>query len=145
MARITDALENPGKAYDMRDLLRHYPDIRLIYWAGAIPYHHHQDLHRMARAWTRPDTIVIQDPMWTARARADVVLPASTSLERNDIAGNSRSDMIIAMKQVIAPMGEAIRLRDLHGPGREARRARALHRGAHRDGMDPPSLRSVAQ
>jgi biotin/methionine sulfoxide reductase len=46
--------------------------------------------------------------MWTATARrADIVLPASTSIERNDIAGNRRSDMILAMHQAIAPVGEA--------------------------------------
>ena len=71
---------------------------RLVYWAGGNPYHHHQDLNRLAEAWTRPETIIVQDPMFTATAqRADIVLPANTSIERNDIAGNRRSDFVIAM------------------------------------------------
>ena len=26
-----------------------YPDIRLVYWAGGNPFHHHQDLNRLVR------------------------------------------------------------------------------------------------
>lgn len=108
VARITDALEQPGAAYDYEGKTRHYPDIRLVYWAGGNPFHHHQDLNRLDRAWQRPETIVVQDPMWTPTAlRADIVLPASTSIERNDIAGNRRTDMLIAMKQAVKPLGEA--------------------------------------
>ncbi|MEZ5653569.1 MAG: molybdopterin-dependent oxidoreductase [Burkholderiaceae bacterium] len=108
VARITDMLEKPGASYDYEGKTRHYPDIRLIYWAGGNPYHHHQDLSRLERAWMHPETVIVQDPMWTATAlRADVVLPASTSIERNDLAGNRRSDAIVAMKRAIAPIGEA--------------------------------------
>jgi biotin/methionine sulfoxide reductase len=57
---------------------RTYPDIKLVYWAGGNPYHHHQDLNRLSEAWTRPETIIVQDPMFTATAqRADIVLPAN--------------------------------------------------------------------
>ena len=62
----------------------------------------------MSEAWTRPETIIVQDPMFTATAqRADIVLPATTSIERNDIAGNRRSDFILAMKKAIEPLGES--------------------------------------
>ena len=108
VARITDLLEKPGQTYDYEGRTRTYPDIRLVYWAGGNPFHHHQDLNRLDRAWKRPESIVVQDPMWTPTAlRADIVLPASTSLERNDIAGNRRSDAVVAMQQAIAPIGEA--------------------------------------
>ncbi len=77
-------------------------------WAGGNPFHHHQDLNRLRRAWARPETIVVQDPVWTATARrADIVLPATSSIERNDISGNKRSDHLIAMQQAIAPLGLA--------------------------------------
>ncbi|MEZ5739721.1 MAG: molybdopterin-dependent oxidoreductase [Burkholderiaceae bacterium] len=108
VARVTDMLEQPGAAYEYEGKTRHYPDIRLVYWAGGNPFHHHQDLNRLARAWARPETIIVQDPMWTATAlRADLVLPACTSIERNDLAGNRRSDHIVAMKRAIAPVGES--------------------------------------
>ncbi|MWB79042.1 molybdopterin-dependent oxidoreductase [Pseudooceanicola sp. 216_PA32_1] len=108
VARVSDMLLNPGAPFDYEGQTRHFPDIRLIYWAGGNPYHHHQDLTRLMQGWQRPETIIVQDPMWTATAqRGDIVLPASTSLERNDISGSRRSDHIVAMQQAIAPLGEA--------------------------------------
>jgi biotin/methionine sulfoxide reductase len=108
VARISDMLLHPGSTYTYEGESRTYPDARLVYWAGGNPYHHHQDLNRLAEAWTRPETIIVQDPMFTATAqRADIVLPANTSIERNDIAGNKRSDCIIAMHKAIGPVGES--------------------------------------
>ena len=67
-----------------------------------------RDSNRLAEAWTRPETIIVQDPMFTATAqRADIVLPANTSIERNDIAGNRRSDCVIAMHKAIASVGDS--------------------------------------
>ena len=41
-------------------------------------------------AWQRPDTVVVHEPWWTPTARmADIVLPATTTLERDDIAAGS--------------------------------------------------------
>ena len=108
VARISDLLLNPGGPFDYNGATHTYPDTRLVYWAGGNPFHHHQDLNRFSRAWERPETIVVQDPMWAATAlRADIVLPASTSLERNDIAGTRVSDVVVAMQQAIEPVGEA--------------------------------------
>ena len=108
VARITDLLLNPGAPFDYQGKTYAYPDTRMVYWAGGNPFHHHQDLNRLAEAWTRPETIVVQEPMWTATAqRADIVLPATTSIERNDIAGNRRSDFLIAMHKAIEPLGDA--------------------------------------
>lgn len=108
VARISDMLLNPGESFTYQGETRSYPDVRLVYWAGGNPFHHHQDLNRLARAWQRPETIIVQDPMWTATARrADIVLPASTSIERNDLAGNKRSDVIAAMHKAIEPLGQS--------------------------------------
>jgi biotin/methionine sulfoxide reductase len=108
VARIADLLLNPGQPfqYNGQDLV--YPDIDLVYWCGGNPFHHHQDLNRLIRAWRRPSTIVVHDPWWTATARhADIVLPTTTTLERDDIGASARDRFIIAMKQAIAPVGEA--------------------------------------
>jgi biotin/methionine sulfoxide reductase len=108
VARISDLLLNPGQTFTYEGQTRTYPDTRLVLWAGGNPFHHHQDLNRLRRAWARPETIVVQDPVWTATARrADIVLPATSSIERNDISGNKRSDHLIAMQQAIAPLGLA--------------------------------------
>jgi biotin/methionine sulfoxide reductase len=108
VARIADMLLSPGATYTYSGQTRRYPDARLVYWAGGNPYHHHQDLNRLQEAWSRPETIIVQDPYFTATARrADIVLPATTSIERNDIGANSRSDLMIAMQQAIRPLGQS--------------------------------------
>jgi biotin/methionine sulfoxide reductase len=108
VARISDMLLNPGKPFTYETKSYVYPDIRLVYWAGGNPFHHHQDLGRLGDAWARPETIVVQDINWTATAkRADIALPATTTLERNDLSGSRRADFIFAMKQVVKPFAKA--------------------------------------
>lgn len=108
VARIADMLLNPGAEYDFNGERRIYPDIRLIYWCGGNPFHHHQDLNRLVQAWRRPETIIVNEPWWTAAAKfSDIVLPATTTLERNDIGATSRDRFILAMEQAIDPVGEA--------------------------------------
>ena len=108
VARIADLLLNPGQPFQYNGQDFVYPDIDLVYWCGGNPFHHHQDLNRLIRAWRRPSTIIVHDPWWTATARhADIVLPTTTTLERDDIGASARDRFIIAMKQAIAPVGEA--------------------------------------
>ncbi|HZP98325.1 MAG TPA: molybdopterin-dependent oxidoreductase [Reyranella sp.] len=108
VARFTDMLLNPGGkiSYNGQDIT--YPDIRLVYWAGGNPFHHHQDLNRLMVAWRKPETIIFHEQFWTPAARtADIVLPATTSLERDDIGYGSREPFLIAMKKAREPIGEA--------------------------------------
>lgn len=109
VARVTDMLERPGQAYHFNGEERTYPDIRLIYWAGGNPFHHQQDLNKLLRAWRRqPETIVVHEQYWTATARlADIVLPATTSLEREDISFARRERYMVAMRQLMRPIGLA--------------------------------------
>jgi biotin/methionine sulfoxide reductase len=108
VARIADMLLAPGKEYDFNGQRLAYPDVRLVYWAGGNPFHHHQDLNRLVNAWRCPETVVVNEPYWTATARhADIVLPSTTTLERNDLGYGNRDRFIIAMKKVLDPVGEA--------------------------------------
>ena len=108
VARIADMLLDPGGTYEFNGRSGVYPDIRLVYWAGGNPFHHHQDLNRLRRGWQKPQTIIVHDSWWTPTARhADIVLPATTSLERNDVGGSSRDPFVFAMHRAIAPVGEA--------------------------------------
>ncbi|TDT99797.1 biotin/methionine sulfoxide reductase [Azorhizobium sp. AG788] len=107
-ARITEMLEAPGTPYPFNGRTETYPDVRLIHWAGGNPFHHHQDLNRFSRAWQKPETIIVNEIWWTPTARrADIVLPVTTTLERNDIGGSSRDRYVIAMHQAIAPLHAA--------------------------------------
>ena len=108
VARIADALLEPGATIDFDGKKLTYPDIRLVYWAGGNPFHHHQDLNRFLRAWQKPETIIVNESWWKATARhADIVLPATTTLERNDIGANGRDRFVIAMKKAIEPVGQS--------------------------------------
>ncbi|MBP2551589.1 biotin/methionine sulfoxide reductase [Neorhizobium galegae] len=108
VARIADMLLNPGKNFTYNGKVYGYPDIRLVYWAGGNPFHHHQDLNRLLKAWEKPETIVVNEPYWTSTAKlADIVLPVTTPLERNDIAASSGEDFIVAMKKVEDPFGQS--------------------------------------
>ncbi|MGV3549418.1 molybdopterin-dependent oxidoreductase [Rhizobium sp.] len=95
VARISDMLLGPGEPYDYNGETRRYPDIKLVYWAGGNPFHHHQDLHRLNAAWQRPEAVIVHDSWWTATARrADIVIPVVTQMERDDIACSSRDRLI---------------------------------------------------
>jgi len=108
VARIADMLADPGAQYEFNGKRDTYPDVRLVYWAGGNPFHHHQDLNRLRAAWRKPETIVVHEQHWTATARqADIVLPATTMVERNDIGGSTRDRYVLAMHQAIAPVGQA--------------------------------------
>ena len=94
MARVSDMLLNPGGAFEYNGGTYHYPDAKIVYWAGGNPFHHHQDLNRLVAAWDRPDTVIVHDWCWNATTRrADIVLPCTTMLEREDIGVTPRDPM----------------------------------------------------
>ncbi|NKS38488.1 molybdopterin guanine dinucleotide-containing S/N-oxide reductase [Rhodococcus hoagii] len=98
VAAIADLLLHPGEEFDFDGRRLAFPDTRLVYWAGGNPFHHHQDLARLRRALARPDTIVVHEPYWTPMARhADIVVPSTTSLERNDLACTRNDPLLVAM------------------------------------------------
>jgi biotin/methionine sulfoxide reductase len=108
VARIADLLLHPGEPFDYNGKRQPYPDVRLVYWAGGNPFHHHQDLNRLRQAWRRPETVVVHEHYWNALARhSDIVLPASTFLERRDFAATSLDGHVVAMPQAVAPVGES--------------------------------------
>lgn len=108
VARITEMLENPGQPFDYDGKRQNYPDIKMIHWAGGNPFHHHQDLNRLRKAWAKPDTIVVNEIYWNPLARhADIVLPATTVMERNDVCVAVMDGWAIANKQLVDPVGEA--------------------------------------
>nr|WP_240895574.1 molybdopterin-dependent oxidoreductase [Kineococcus siccus] len=108
VARIADALLAPGAEYEVDGRTETYPRLRLVHWAGGNPFHHHQDLQRLQRAFAAADTVVVHEPFWTSTARhADVVLPSTTTMERVDLGAARYDDRIVAMGRVHAPLGEA--------------------------------------
>jgi len=108
VARIADMLLNPGADYEFNGQHRRYADVRLVYWCGGNPFHHHQDINRLNHAWQQPETIIVHEPWWTATAkRADIVLPATTPYEREDISSAQGDSFLFHMDRLIPPVGEA--------------------------------------
>jgi biotin/methionine sulfoxide reductase len=108
VARIADMLLHSGEPFDFNGQRLTYPDIKLVYWAGGNPFHHHQDLNRLRGAFARPDTIIVHDSVWTASARhADIILPATVTLEREDIGGSPGDPLLVAMHRAVPAYAEA--------------------------------------
>ena len=55
-----------------------FPEIKLIYWCGGNPFHHHQDINRLVQAWQRARD----------RHRARDLLDADGALRRHRAAGD---------------------------------------------------------
>ncbi|MFZ7344636.1 trimethylamine-N-oxide reductase TorA [Avibacterium volantium] len=110
VSRVADALLNPGKTIQYNGTEITYPDIKLVYWAGGNPFVHHQDTNTLVKAFHKPDTFIVNEVNWTPTARmADIVLPVTTSYERNDLTMSGDYSMmnIYPMKQVVPPQFEA--------------------------------------
>jgi|TARA_R110002033_G_scaffold138808_3_gene177907 trimethylamine-N-oxide reductase (cytochrome c) len=110
VARIADALLNPGKKLQFNGKEIVYPEIDFIYWVGGNPFTHHQDTNTLIKAWKKPRTIVVNELYWTPTARmADIVMPTTTSYERNDITmtGDYSNLNIVPMKQAVKRHFEA--------------------------------------
>ena len=109
VARISDLLTKPGETFDYDGGSYVYPDIRLVYWVGGNPFHHHQDLNRLVDAWQRPDTVIVHEHFANALARhADIVLPAATFAERNDFAAGREDPYLMAMLRAADPPGDVL-------------------------------------
>ncbi len=110
VARVVDMLENPGKTINFNGKKITFPDTKLVYWAGGNPFHHHQDRNRMIKAWKKIDTFIVNEPFWTSTARmADIVLPTTTEIERDDIEriGDYSATHFLAIQKAIEPVGES--------------------------------------
>ena len=107
VARISDMLLNPGEQFVYDGEQRTYPDIKIVYWCGGNPFHHHQDLNKMVEAWQKPDTVIVHEAWWNANARhADIIFPMATTLERNDIGVSRTDSYFFAMQKAAEPYGD---------------------------------------
>ena len=108
VARLADALLNPGGPYTYAGREVRYPKLELVYWCGGNPFHHNQDLHRLRDAWRKPRAVIVHEPAWTATARhADIVMPSTFGFERADLGGASTAGHFVHMEQVVTPPGSA--------------------------------------
>ncbi|RDE18936.1 trimethylamine-N-oxide reductase TorA [Motiliproteus coralliicola] len=107
VARWVDAILEPGKKIDYNGGKVTLPNLKMMVISGCNPWHHHQDRNRMKQAFRNLETVVTIDFNWTASCRfSDIVLPACTQFERNDIDqyGSYSTRGILAMQRLVDPL-----------------------------------------
>lgn len=107
VARWIDCLLEPGKEIRYNGGKVKLPDFKMMVISGNNPWHHHQDRNRMKKAFKKLQTVVTVEFAWTATCRfSDIVLPACTQWERNDIDvyGSYSSKGLIAMHRLVDPL-----------------------------------------
>lgn len=108
VALVSDMLLNPGGHFRCEGQTGTFPDIRLMWWAGGNPFHHHQDLNRLHAAFQRPETVIVNEINWTATARrADIVLPVASAQERTDFGAGRTDNILVPMPKLVDPPCEA--------------------------------------
>jgi biotin/methionine sulfoxide reductase len=108
VGRVHELLLNPGGELPYDGGTIQLPHTEVIYSAGGNPFHHNLNLNRFVTAWKKPSTVIVHEPWWSPPARyADIVLPSTTTLERNDIGAAEHSKFWLAMHQVVPPHARA--------------------------------------
>jgi trimethylamine-N-oxide reductase (cytochrome c) len=111
VARWIDAILAPGKVIDANGAKVTYPDIKMMIFSGNNPWNHHQDRNRMKKAFHKLECVVSIDINWTATCRfSDIVLPACTTMERNDIDiyGSYANRGLLAMQKMVEPLFDSL-------------------------------------
>ncbi|EGU38170.1 hypothetical protein VII00023_19579 [Vibrio ichthyoenteri ATCC 700023] len=107
VARWIDCLLEPGKEIRYNGGKVKLPDFKMMVISGCNPWHHHQDRNRMKKAFMKLQTVVTIEFAWTATCRfSDIVLPACTQWERNDIDvyGSYSNKGLVAMHRLVDPL-----------------------------------------
>ncbi|MGF1770578.1 trimethylamine-N-oxide reductase TorA [Enterovibrio makurazakiensis] len=107
VARWIESIEEPGKVINHNGNKVKLPPIKMVVVSGNNPWHHHQDHNRMKKAYYNIETAVTIDFAWTATCRfSDIVLPACTQFERNDIDlyGAYSATGVLAMHKLVDPL-----------------------------------------
>ncbi len=83
-------------------------EIKLAYLTcGSRLINQHDDVNLQLQALQTLDTHIVQDSWWTAGARqADIVLPAATLFERNDLV--QLGEYVVYQHQILEPLGESM-------------------------------------
>ncbi|WP_178384453.1 molybdopterin-dependent oxidoreductase, partial [Histophilus somni] len=107
VARLSDSLLNPGKTIDFNGQKVVYAPYKMAIFSGCNQWHRHSERNKMKQAFQKLETIVSINYSWTATCRfSDIVLPACTPFERNDIDvyGSYSNRGVIAMQKLVDPL-----------------------------------------
>ena len=107
VARAVDCLLEPGKVINFNGHEVTLPPYKMVIFSGCNQWHRQQQKNRMKEAYRNVETVVAVDYNWTATCRfADIVLPACTPYERNDLDayGSYSNRGVIAMQKLVDPL-----------------------------------------
>ncbi|MDY4281635.1 MAG: trimethylamine-N-oxide reductase TorA [[Pasteurella] mairii] len=107
VARASDSLLFAGKTIDYNGQKIVYAPYKMAIFTGCNQWHRHSERNKMKRAFQQLETVVSINYSWTATCRfSDIVLPACTPFERNDIDayGSYSNRGIIAMQKLVDPL-----------------------------------------
>ncbi|MDY2948244.1 trimethylamine-N-oxide reductase TorA [Mannheimia varigena] len=107
VARMTDSLLYAGETIDYNGKKVTYAPFKMAVFTGCNQWHRHSERNKMKQAFQKLETIVSINYSWTATCRfSDIVLPACTPFERNDIDayGSYSNRGVIAMHKLVDPL-----------------------------------------
>lgn len=110
VARMTDSLLHAGETIDYNGKKVVYAPFKMAIFTGCNQWHRHSERNKMKQAFQKLETIVSINYSWTATCRfSDIVLPACTPFERNDIDayGSYSNRGVIAMHKLVEPLYES--------------------------------------
>ncbi|RBQ31877.1 biotin sulfoxide reductase [Arcobacter sp. FW59] len=109
-SRMSDLINKAGETVTYKGETITYPKVEFMLSAGGSPIGHQPNINELIEAMRKLDTVVVVEPWWTPTAKmADIVLPATTTMERDDIASamSYSNDRIYAMKKIVEPKYES--------------------------------------
>nr|WP_254045862.1 trimethylamine-N-oxide reductase TorA [Paenalcaligenes hominis] len=108
VARVVDALLHPdGLEIDYNGSKLKLPPYKMAIFSGCNQWHRQSEKNKMKKAYLNLETVVVVDYNWTATCRfADLVLPACTPYERNDldVYGTFSNRGVVAMHKLVDPL-----------------------------------------
>ncbi|MDG6882332.1 Trimethylamine-N-oxide reductase precursor [Phocoenobacter uteri] len=110
VARATDSLLYAGETINYNGKKVVYAPYKMVIFSGCNQWHRQSEHNKMKQAFQKLETVVSVNYSWTATCRfSDIVLPACTPFERNDIDGygSYSSRGVIAMQKLIEPLYES--------------------------------------
>ena len=103
-SRMCDLILKPGETITYKGQNLTYPKVKLMYVAGCSPIGHQPNTNEILKAFRTLETLIVQEPWWTPTAKmADIVLPVTTTMERDDITSGQfySQDKLFAMVKVV--------------------------------------------
>lgn len=107
VARSTDSIMHGGETINFNGKKIVYAPFKMAIFVGCNQWHRQPQRNKMKEAYQKLQTIVSVNYSWTATCRfSDIVLPACTPYERNDIDayGSYTNSGVLAMQKLVDPM-----------------------------------------